>query len=96
MWLSGRTNTSQRALEEQAQGVTNVCSLWGRGRLPSDQPSPPQAFLDALQDQAEASGKIIGQFGVGFYSAFMVADRVEVYSRSAATGSPGYQWLSDG
>ncbi|XP_016091449.1 heat shock protein 75 kDa, mitochondrial-like [Sinocyclocheilus grahami] len=55
-----------------------------------------QAFLDALQNQAEASSSIIGQFGVGFYSAFMVADKVDVYSQSAEPGSPGYKWSSDG
>ncbi|KAI1884446.1 hypothetical protein AGOR_G00226480 [Albula goreensis] len=55
-----------------------------------------EAFLDALQSQAEASSSIIGQFGVGFYSAFMVADRVDVYSQSAEPGSPGYKWSSDG
>lgn len=55
-----------------------------------------QAFLDALQNQAEASSTIIGQFGVGFYSAFMVADRVDVYSRSAEPDAPGYKWSSDG
>ncbi|XP_040853395.1 heat shock protein 75 kDa, mitochondrial [Ochotona curzoniae] len=58
--------------------------------------SGSKAFLEALQNQAEASSRIIGQFGVGFYSAFMVADKVEVYSRSAAQGSLGYQWRSDG
>lgn len=58
--------------------------------------SGSKAFLEALQHQAETSSRIIGQFGVGFYSAFMVADKVEVYSRPAAPESPGYQWLSDG
>ncbi|OPJ87691.1 CREB-binding protein isoform A [Patagioenas fasciata monilis] len=58
--------------------------------------SGSKAFLDALQNQAEASSKIIGQFGVGFYSAFMVADKVEVFSQSAEPGSPGYHWSSDG
>ncbi|XP_053551154.1 heat shock protein 75 kDa, mitochondrial [Bombina bombina] len=58
--------------------------------------SGSKAFLDALQNQAESSGKIIGQFGVGFYSAFMVADKVVVYSQSAEPGSTGYRWSSDG
>ncbi|XP_023146988.1 heat shock protein 75 kDa, mitochondrial [Amphiprion ocellaris] len=58
--------------------------------------SGSKAFLDALQNQAEASSTIIGQFGVGFYSAFMVADCVDVYSRSAEPGAPGYKWSSDG
>uniref|UniRef100_A0A667YK00 Heat shock protein 75 kDa, mitochondrial n=1 Tax=Myripristis murdjan TaxID=586833 RepID=A0A667YK00_9TELE len=58
--------------------------------------SGSKAFLDALQNQAEASSTIIGQFGVGFYSAFMVADRVDVYSQSAEPGTPGYKWSSDG
>lgn len=61
------------------------------------EPSPvSQAFLDALQNQAEASSTIIGQFGVGFYSAFMVADRVDVYSKAAEPDAPGYKWSSDG
>ncbi|CAG5897785.1 unnamed protein product [Menidia menidia] len=58
--------------------------------------SGSKAFLDALQNQAEASSTIIGQFGVGFYSAFMVADNVDVYSRSAEPDAPGYKWSSDG
>ncbi|MBN3305123.1 TRAP1 protein, partial [Amia calva] len=58
--------------------------------------SGSKAFLEALQSQADASGKIIGQFGVGFYSSFMVADKVEVFSQSAEPDSPAYKWSSDG
>lgn len=57
-----------------------------------------QAFLEQLKSKnisAESGSNIIGQFGVGFYSAFMVADKVEVYSR-AATEQQGYRWSSDG
>ncbi|MEX1364843.1 MAG: molecular chaperone HtpG, partial [Nannocystaceae bacterium] len=39
---------------------------------------------------------LIGQFGVGFYSAFMVADRIDVYSRSARPGHEPIHWSSDG
>ncbi|KRZ86616.1 Heat shock protein 75 kDa, mitochondrial [Trichinella sp. T8] len=40
--------------------------------------------------------QFIGQFGVGFYSAFMVADKIEVYTKARSPGSKGYRWVSDG
>jgi len=49
-----------------------------------------------LKNLAKDSSSIIGQFGVGFYSAFMVANKVTVYSKSALPGSKGYCWTSDG
>jgi TNF receptor-associated protein 1 len=52
-------------------------------------------FLKNLAN-AKDTTQIIGQFGVGFYSAFMVANKVTVYSRSATPGSKGYCWVSDG
>lgn len=52
-------------------------------------------FLKKLGESPDRSS-IIGQFGVGFYSAFMVANKVKVYSRSATPGSKGYLWESDG
>lgn len=54
-----------------------------------------QQFLQQLKNKEDVcDSNIIGQFGVGFYSAFMVADKVEVFSR--ASGSQGYKWSSDG
>ncbi|XP_005990726.1 heat shock protein 75 kDa, mitochondrial [Latimeria chalumnae] len=58
--------------------------------------SGSKTFLEALQNQAEAGSKIIGQFGVGFYSAFMVADKVDVYTQVAEQDSTAYKWSSDG
>ncbi|XP_042890511.1 heat shock protein 75 kDa, mitochondrial-like isoform X2 [Penaeus japonicus] len=59
--------------------------------------SGSKAFIQQLQDGGSADPQsIIGQFGVGFYSAFMVADKVEVYTKSRLPGSTGYCWSSDG
>jgi molecular chaperone HtpG len=59
------------------------------------------AFMETLKGangKADANGKdvsLIGQFGVGFYSAFMVADKVEVIARKAGD-SAAWRWISDG
>ncbi len=60
--------------------------------------SGTRAFLEAMRQQGEqkaAAPELIGQFGVGFYSAFMVADRVTVVSRMAGT-KEGVRWESEG
>ena len=56
--------------------------------------SGTRAFLDRLQE-AEEGSSLIGQFGVGFYSAFMVADRIEVTSRRAGSDQ-AWVWKADG
>src|ERR1700748_493029 len=52
-------------------------------------------FLSQLSGDARKDSNLIGQFGVGFYSAFMVADKVEVVSRKAGEDQAG-RWTSDG
>ncbi len=59
--------------------------------------SGTRAFLETLQQQnAVQRPDLIGQFGVGFYSAFMVADRVTVISRPPGNPSDGVRWESEG
>src|ERR1700742_1421693 len=52
-------------------------------------------FLSQLSGDARKDSNLIGQFGVGFYSAFMVADKVEVVSRKAGEDQ-AWRWVSDG
>lgn len=53
------------------------------------------AFKQAMEKEEKSTGDIIGQFGVGFYSAFMVADKVTVYTRAAGSDE-GFMWTSEG
>lgn len=63
--------------------------------------SGSEAFLKEHTQTAEDgttsdASNIIGRFGIGFYSVFMVADKVEVTSLSATGDGPAYRWISDG
>src|SRR5689334_22215422 len=57
--------------------------------------SGTRAFLDKVAEAKKGDVNLIGQFGVGFYSAYLVADRVEVVSRAAGE-EQAHRWTSDG
>ncbi|EAH9136044.1 molecular chaperone HtpG, partial [Campylobacter upsaliensis] len=56
--------------------------------------SGTKSFLENLSGDAKKDSQLIGQFGVGFYSAFMVADKIEVLSKKALENE-AYLWSSD-
>ena len=59
--------------------------------------SGPRRFLEALDGEKKADARLIGQFGVGFYSGFVVADKVTVLTRRAGSdAAEGVKWESDG
>jgi molecular chaperone HtpG len=83
----------QLTVEDNAIGMSRDELVEALGTIAR---SGTKAFLERIQeskDREEAS--FIGQFGVGFYSAFMVADRVDVTSRRAGS-EEAFRWSSDG
>jgi len=56
--------------------------------------SSAEEFLEKYKGQNEAN--IIGHFGLGFYSSFMVSDKVEVFTKSYKEGAPAVRWECDG
>ena len=53
-------------------------------------------FIEKYKDKTDGDAGIIGHFGLGFYSAFMVSDRVEIETLSYQPGSQAVHWSSDG
>jgi molecular chaperone HtpG len=103
-WLEGDTDWKVRIHVDKAQRTLTVSDN-GVGMSREDAAaalgtvahSGTRAFLERLrQAGAEARPELIGQFGVGFYSAFMVADKVTVVSRPAGDPDHGVRWESDG
>ncbi|MGH7620225.1 MAG: molecular chaperone HtpG [Gemmatimonadaceae bacterium] len=95
--LEIRVTTDESAntltIQDSGVGMTRgelVANLGTIARSGSD------AFLDRLADSDDARRTLIGRFGVGFYSAFMVAKAVSVYTHSWQPGEPGHVWKSTG
>lgn len=53
-------------------------------------------FLKMMKEENKGEGDLIGKFGVGFYSVFMVTDQVTIETRNADKDSKGYRWVSSG
>ena len=54
--------------------------------------SGSKEFLEALKEKGDANASVIGQFGVGFYSAFMAAEKVEVFTHSWDGSAESLKW----
>ncbi len=81
-------------IEDSGVGMTEEELIANLGTVAK---SGTLGFMQALKEQQkELDGNLIGQFGVGFYSVFMVTDEVTVETRSARPGSDAYRWRSSG
>ena len=58
--------------------------------------SGTKAFMEKLTSEAAKDSALIGQFGVGFYSAFMAANKIDVFTRKAGGDGKIWHWSSDG
>ena len=53
-------------------------------------------FIKQLKENKDEANSIIGKFGVGFYSVFMVAEEVVIKTKSSKPDEPAYKWISNG
>jgi molecular chaperone HtpG len=81
-------------IEDSGVGMTDEELIANLGTVAK---SGTLGFMQSLKEQQkQLDGNLIGQFGVGFYSVFMVTEEVTVETRSAHPGSEGFRWRSGG
>lgn len=90
--VEGRSDSRQLVIRDNGIGMTHEELVSNLGTIAH---SGSLEFLKNASASGKADVSLIGQFGVGFYSAFMLADSVRVRSRSYNEAS-GWEWESDG
>ncbi len=90
--LEADTETGTLRIADNGIGMTREELVQNLGTIAS---SGTRRFLEAAADGGDERPDLIGQFGVGFYSAFMVADEVTVETRRAGSDE-GWRWTSKG
>ncbi len=81
------------SIEDNGIGMSRDDLIQGIGTIAR---SGTLEFLEKMKKENKNVGELIGQFGVGFYSVFMVTDKVVVETRHADSNSKGFRWISSG
>lgn len=94
IWITSDPEAHTITIRDTGIGLTRAEMKDNLGTIAH---SGAKAFMQAAEQNETADlSDIIGQFGVGFYSVFMVADKVEVSSHSFNKDEPSAVWISDG
>ncbi len=91
--ISAHEDQKMLVIEDNGIGMTKEEIISNLGTIAN---SGTKKFLEKLSDQDKKDANLIGQFGVGFYAVFMVAEKIVLQTRSALENSKGYRWTSDG
>ncbi|MFO1401116.1 MAG: molecular chaperone HtpG [Steroidobacteraceae bacterium] len=92
IWIEPDAGAGTLTVRDNGVGMTRAEAVAHLGTIAK---SGTAEFLGRLSGDEQRDAQLIGQFGVGFYSAFIVADRVEVYTRAAgAAPGEGVHWSS--
>ncbi len=92
VWVEGDTAAGTLSIRDNGIGMTREEAIANLGTIAR---SGTAEFFKSLSGDQQKDSQLIGQFGVGFYSAFIVSDRVEVLTRKAgAAASEGVHWES--
>lgn len=93
IWITTDPQTRTLTIRDTGIGMNAAEMVENLGTIAH---SGARAFIEAAQQKTEHISDIIGQFGVGFYSAFMVADSIEVTSRSYRLAESASKWVAKG